>query len=114
MGIFGSKKTSDGPFEFRVSDAVEVPLRGYLLRLKLLSGTPSISDVAPGKRIRLRGPDGGEGVVTIMDYSVTQGAPSQKRMDRTREVDVMIEGSDAVVNGRAVDIGWTASGPAAD
>lgn len=114
MGIFGSKKASGEPFEFRISDAVEVPLRGYLLRLKLMSGDPALGDVAPGRRIRLRAPDGNEGVVTIKDYSVTQGAPSQKRMERTREVDVMIEGRDAVVNGRAVDIGWTASGPAGD
>lgn len=114
MGIFGSKKTAGEPFEFRISDAVEVPLRGYLLRLKLLNGDPVLGDVAPGSRIRLRSPDGKEGVVTIKDYSVTQGAPSQKRMDRTREVDVMIEGRDAVVNGHTVDIGWTASGPADD
>jgi hypothetical protein len=114
MGIFSSKKTSGEPYEFRVSDAVEVPLRGYLLRLKLLRGEPAIGEIAPGKRIRLRSPEGIEGVVVIKDYSVTQGAPSQKRMDRTRELDVMIEGRDAVVNGRAVDIGWTASGPAED
>lgn len=114
MGIFGSKKATGGAFEFRVSDAVEVPLRGYLLRLKLLTGEPALGDIAPGKRIRLRSPDGNEGLVTIKDYSVTQGAPSQKRMDRTRELDVMIEGRDAVVNGHAVDIGWTASGPAHD
>ena len=114
MGIFGNKKATGEAFEFRVSDAVEVPLRGYLLRLKLLSGEPALADVGPGKRIRLRSPDGMESVVTIKDYSVTQGAPSQKRMDRTRELDVMIEGPDAIVNGRAVDIGWTALGPAAD
>jgi hypothetical protein len=114
MGMFSSKKTTGESFEFRVSDAVEVPLRGYLLRLKLLSGEPAIGDIAPGKRIKLRSPEGDEGVVVIKDYSVTQGAPSQKRMDRTRELDVVIEGRDAVVNGRAVDIGWTASGPAGD
>ena len=114
MGIFSSKKSSGEAFEFRVSDAVEVPLRGYLLRLKLVSGEPAIGDIAPGKRIRLRSPEGAEGVVVIKDYSVTQGAPSQKRMDRTRELDVVIEGRDAVVGGRAVDIGWTASGPAND
>lgn len=108
MGLFSNEK-SGGPFEFKVSDALEVPLRGYLLRLKLASGTPSIGDIGPGKKIRLRAPDGSENVITIMDWSVTQGPPSQKRLDRTRELDVMIDGKDAMVGGRVVDIGWTAA-----
>ena len=108
MGLFGKEKKG-GAFEFKVSDAVEVPLRGYLLRLKLASGDPAIGDVGPGKRIRLRAPDGAENVITVMDWSVTQGPPSQKRLDRTRELDVMIEGKDATIDGRVVDIGWTAS-----
>ncbi|MGQ0814873.1 MAG: hypothetical protein ACT4O1_10465 [Gemmatimonadota bacterium] len=112
MGIFGSRKKSGEPFEFRVSDAVEVPLRGYLLRLKLLNGDPALADIAPGGKIKLRAPEGTERVVTIKDYSATQGAASQKRLDRTRELDVMIEGREAVIDGQVVDIGWIASGPA--
>lgn len=110
MGLFNRGK-SGGAYEFKVSDAVEVPLRGYLLRLKLVNGDPGLGDIAPGKKIKLRSPDGAERVVTIKDYSVTQGVPSQKRLDRTRELDVVIEGHDAVIDGRVIEIGWTATGP---
>jgi hypothetical protein len=108
MGLFGNKKTG-GDFQFRVSDFVEIPMRGYLLRLKLVSGDPAIGDIAPGSRIALRAPDGTERVVTVKDYSVTQGVPSQKRLDRTRELDVVIAANDALGNGTPVEIGWTAS-----
>ena len=106
MGLFKEARKSGGPFQFRVSDAVEVPLRGYLLRLKLLSGDPSLSDIGPGKSIRLRTPSGAERVVPIKDYSVVQGVASQKRLDRTRELDVVIDTPDAVIDGQVVDIGW--------
>ena len=108
MGLFGSAKKSNGAFEFRVSDALEVPYRGYLLRLKLLSGEPTIGDLAPGERIRLRSPTGVERDVAVTDYSITQGVPSQKRFDRTRELDVLIAAADAVVDGEVVETGWTA------
>lgn len=111
MGTFGSAKKTEGPFEFRVSDALEVPNRGYLLRLRLLSGEPGLGDVGPGQKIKLRSPDGAERVVVIKDFSVTQGVPSQKRFDRTRELDVVIDTPDAVVDGHVVETGWTASGP---
>lgn len=111
MGLFGSSKRTEGPFEFRVSDALEVPNRGYLLRLKLLSGEPGLDAVGPGQKIKLRSPDGAERVVAIKDFSVTQGVPSQKRFDRTRELDVVIDTPDAVVDGQVVETGWTASGP---
>jgi hypothetical protein len=112
MGLFGGSGKSSGPFQFRISDAVEVPARGYLLRLKLLSGEPSLSDLAVGKNITLRRPDGTERVVAIKDHSLTQGPATQKRLDRTREFDVIIAMPDAVLDGSAVDTGWTASGPA--
>lgn len=111
MGIFGSKKKS-GPFQFRVSDAVEVPNRGYLIRLKLISGEPAVGDLVAGRHIRLHAPGGAERVVTIKDTATTIGAVSQVRLDRTREFDLVVDTPDAIVNGEAVDIGWVASGPA--
>lgn len=111
MGLFGTKKKTTGDFQFRVSDAVEVPLRGYLLRLKLASGDPAIDDLGPGKSIRLRAPDGAERTVTVKGWSATIGVPSQKRFDRTHELDLMIETADAIVNNLPVEIGWTVSGP---
>jgi hypothetical protein len=112
MGIFGGeKKKSGGRYQFRVSDSLAVPLRGYLLRLKLVSGEPALGDIAPGKQITLRSPSGKERAVTVKDYSVTQGVPSQMRLDRTHELDLVIAAADAVVDNETVEIGWTVSGP---
>ena len=111
MGLFGSKKKTGAPFQFRVSDAVEVPLRGYLLRLKVGSGEPALEDLAAGKEIRLRSTNGSERTIKVRDISVTVGAPSQERLDRTHELDVVVDAADAIVDGEIANIGWTVSGP---
>ena len=98
-------------FEFRVSDSVTVPLRGRLLRLRVLSGTPRAADLAIGKKLRLRAPDGRERIIPILDHSITGGKLTQKRLDSTREVDVIVSGEDSVVDGDPIEIGWTARGP---
>jgi hypothetical protein len=114
MGLFGKKKKDSGPFRFRVSDAVQVPLRGYLLRLKLQDGTPALTDIAPGKKLRMRGPHGGERIIHVKDYSATEGFPSQDKLDKRRELDIVIDQSDGLVDGEEIQIGWTASGPVKD
>lgn len=93
-------------FRFRVSDAVEIPKRGYLLRLRLLAGAPRISDFRPGREIVLRAPDGAERAVTVMDLAVTGGKPSQARLDRLRELDIVISLEDALADDQPVKIGW--------
>ncbi len=102
----------NGSFRFRVSDAVDVPHRGFLLRLRLMEGTPSIQDFRPGRYLRLRSPDGEERLVRVMDYSVTGGRPSQARLERTRELDVVISQEDAHRGGRSIKIGWYVVGTA--
>jgi hypothetical protein len=100
-------------FRFRISDAVEVPGRGYLLRLRLLEGSPRIAELSPGRRLRLRAPDGAERVVQVLDYAVIGGRATQARLERTRELDVVISRADALAGGRAVAIGWLVVGTAA-
>ena len=111
MGIFSNKKKSGGPFRFRVSDSVQVPLRGQLLRLKLLEGEPALPDVSPGRKIRVQSPDGKQGVIVIKDFSATAGFPSQEKLERYRELDIVVAAQDAVLEGEEIEIGWTASGP---
>ena len=111
MGLFSRKKKSAGPFKFRVSDSVQVPLRGYLLRLKLIDGVPALADVAPGKKIRVQAPGGAERVIAIKDYSATEGFPTQEKLERTRELDIIVAPDAGVVDDQEIDIGWTASGP---
>jgi hypothetical protein len=112
LSIFRSRsRASLAPFIFRVSDALAVPLRGYLLRLRLLEGEPDIRALAPGARLRLVAPDGEDRVVQIIDRSVTGGRATQRRLERTRELDVVISEADATRGGRTVGIGWEAMGP---
>jgi hypothetical protein len=99
-------------FRFRISDAVEVPMRGYLLRLRLLEGSPRISELGPGRSLRLRAPDGAERVVRVLDFAVVGGRATQARLERTRELDVVISQEDARAGGRTVGIGWLVVGTA--
>jgi hypothetical protein len=103
-------KSSDD-FEFRVSDSLVVPLRGRLLRLRLLSGNPRASSLAVGKRLRVRAPDGNERDVRILDHSITGGSLSQAGLDAKREVDVIVADQDSTIDGAPIEIGWTAHGP---
>lgn len=92
----------------RVSDVVDVPLRGQVLRLKIQDAVPQISEVAVGRRLRLRSPRGDEHVVRIVDHSITGGAVSQKRIERVRELDVLIRSDEPAVERVPVDFGYTA------
>lgn len=114
MGFFEHRRGAGGPFQFRVSDIVDVPLRGHLLRLRLVQGRPSIEDMRPGRRLRLRAPDGAERIVPIEDLSITGGRQTQERLERTKELDVIISDADARKDGRPVAIGWLALGPVRD
>lgn len=112
LGMGKRRKTGGGPFRFRVSDVVDVPLRGTILRLKLMEGTPSMGDLPVGARLRVAPADGGaEREVEIRAHSVTGGKASQERLDATRELDVVIAG-DAARSPDPIEIGWVASGPA--
>jgi hypothetical protein len=90
---------------------VDVPLRGTVLRLRLVDGAPSMSELGAGTPLRLRSPSGSERTVTITDHAVMSGKASQKRLERVRELDVLISDEEAAADG-PVEIGWMASGPA--
>jgi hypothetical protein len=114
---FGRKsktRKENGPFRFRVSDALAVPLRGYLLRLRLLEGVPALEDVSPGRKLNLRSPEGAVRTVSIKDLSITGGEMTQERLERNGMLDVVISQPEASDGGEWIDIGWEASGPVND
>ena len=112
LGLKGRKKAGGGSFTCRVSDVVDVPLRGTVLRLRVVEGKPSMSDLAVGSNLLLRSTAGAERTVTITAHAVSSGKASQARLDKVRELDVVI--SDAAAQGAdPVEIGWIATGPAA-
>ena len=95
-------------YRFRVSDAYFVPLRGWMLRLKLLEGSFDPKSLKPGKSLRLRGPEGEDRVVTVKALGVTGGRQKKERVEDTREFDLVIPPEDAVQDDRPVEIGWEA------
>jgi hypothetical protein len=95
-------------YRFRVSDAYFVPLRGWMLRLKLVDGSFEPSMLKPGSTVRLVAPDGEERIVTVDGRAATGGRQKQGRIDAYREYDIVIPEADAVRDGRPVDLGWEA------
>jgi len=106
-----SGQAGDGAFRFRVSDAFEVPLRGTMLRLRTLEGRPRIRDVSPGRKLQLLTPDGRTRDITVRHLAMTGGRQTQDRLDRTRELDIVISMEDAGAGDDRVEIGWIAVGP---
>ena len=95
------------PFSMKVSDMYQVPLRGTLLRLKFVTGQPQAADIAVGKTLAVRSPDGRERTVRIVAHSVTGGNVSQGRLDRVRELDVIVMPTGEASAGDPVGFGWT-------
>jgi hypothetical protein len=101
-----------GPFEFRVSDSLEVPLRGHLLRLNLREGTPSMKDLQPGRKLRAISPAGERRDLTIVGHSATGGRATQERLDREQQVDLVVSRADGGEGASEIEIGWSVTGPA--
>jgi hypothetical protein len=106
LGMGRKKSGSGSAFAFRVSDVVDVPLRGTMLRLRVLEGQPSMDDLGVGSRLRVRATSGAERDVRIVAHAVTGGNPTQERLERTGELDVVVADE---MGGDPIEIGWTAS-----
>lgn len=100
---------SENDYRFRVSDAYFVPLRGWMLRLKLLQGDFSPRALKPGSSLRLIAPDGEEREVTVKGLATTGGRQTRDRVEAYSEYDLVIPPEDAVRDGRQVQIGWEAT-----
>lgn len=97
-------KQSTQRFSFRVSDALPVPLRGTMLRLKLAEGTPMLSALEPGSTIRLEGPGGETRSAEVKALSMTGGRASQGLLEKYGQLDVLIP--PPATDSRPVQIGW--------
>lgn len=94
-------------FRFNVSDSYNVPLRGWMLRLKLVDGDFKPSMLKPGSTFRILTPEGDEWETTVKGLATTGGRQTQQRVDTYKEFDVVIPTGDAVRDGREIAIGWT-------
>ncbi len=107
-------ESTGGMPRFNVSDALDVPLRGFLLRLRRTGGDVAVKDLGPGTRLLLRAPDGAERTVTVVAKSLTGGRNTQSRLDKTGQIDLIISAEDAYQDGRPIGVGWSAEGPLRD
>ncbi len=98
-------------YELQVSDSSSIPYRGHLLRLKIADGMPRMKDLKKGARLKVSGPDGRSGVVEILGFPSMAGRQTQERLERTRELDIVIPAHQSVIDGARIEIGWRA-GPA--
>jgi len=98
-------------YELQVSDSLTIPHRGHLLRLKVADGVPRMKDLTKGARLRVSGPEGRTGVVQIIGFPTMAGRQTQERLERTRELDIVIPAQQSVIDGARIEIGWRV-GPA--
>lgn len=103
MTLMPDQKTSR--YRFRVSDVVQVPLRGTMLRLKLLEGDPSPDALEAGKTIRLVGPGGRTASAQVRSLAVTTGSAAKETLHQYRQVDVVVA-PESSSDGLPVGIGW--------
>ena len=96
---------------FKVLDMMPGPHGGWLLRLRLQEGdAPSLKELK-GSRMRLEGSEGVQREVTVRNFPVMGGKPSDSRFARTGRVDVYADPTDDGEASPPVFIGtWTLSG----
>lgn len=85
----GTTNTGTGA-TFRVLDAMDAPLRGRILRLRLQSGEAPSVKALKGARLRARSPDGDEKIVRVEGFAVFGGKASDERLARTGRVDLHV------------------------
>jgi hypothetical protein len=101
-----------GAFNFRVSDVVDVPLRGTKLRLRLVDGSPTMKQLKVGSGLVLQSPAGEEQRVEIVAHTTSVGRATQQRLERSRELDVIVTEAGSKPGVRIpAEIGWFAIGP---
>jgi len=95
---------------FRVIDAMNLPYRGRLVRLRLAEGSaPPIRDLKGG-RLLARSPEGGEEILRVLDFAVVGGRPTDVRLARTGRIDLVVDSDDGK-RAPSVAAHWKVTGP---
>lgn len=75
---------------FRVLDAMDAPLTGRILRLRLQAGEAPSIKALKGAQITATAPDGRTSTARVAGFAVFGGKPSDGRLARTGRVDVHV------------------------
>jgi hypothetical protein len=95
---------------FRVIDALDLPYRGRLLRLRLAEGSaPPIRELKKS-RILARSSRGQEQLLRVLGFATVGGRPSDRRLARTGRIDLVVDSEDGRVP-PSVSTGWEVLGP---
>lgn len=90
----------------RVIDALDHPHGDRILRTRLVEGAPPSIRRLKGARLQAHGPDGRTGEVTVLGFPVFGGKPSDRRIEETGRIDLVVE---AEGEGAAVSRTWVLS-----
>jgi hypothetical protein len=75
---------------FRVIDAMDVPHKGRLIRLRLQGGEPLPVRKIRGARFLARSPSGDEETIEVQGFAMVGGRPSNDRLARTGRIDLLV------------------------
>lgn len=95
---------------FRVIDAMDLPHRGQLLRLRLAEGAAPPVRELKGSRLLARSPDGQEQRLRVLEFAAIGGRPSDRRLARTGRIDLVVDSEDGRTR-PSVSLRWEVTGP---
>lgn len=96
---------------FKVIDVLSAPYDGWILRLRMKEGeAPSLRELK-GSKMEMRSAGGETLTVTVRDFPVFGGRPSDSRLARTGRIDVRVEPVDEAPETPLVAERWRLAGP---
>ena len=96
---------------FKVSDIMDGPHKGWILRLRLHTGeAPTIKEIK-GARMALRSAEGVSREVVVRSFPTFGGKPSDDRLARSGRLDVSVEPADSGAEAPSVVERWELVGP---
>ncbi|MBI4540759.1 MAG: hypothetical protein HY704_14755 [Gemmatimonadetes bacterium] len=97
-------KHGDHEVVFRVIDAMDAPLGGRIVRLRVLEGRPTVKSLKGAALKAISPRNGAQRVVRIRDFSIVGGRPSDRRIAESGRCDLLIE--DPAAGEEPIEVGW--------
>ena len=95
---------------FLVIDAMDVPHRGRVIRLRLQGGQPPSLRDLKGALLQAQSPQGDRETLKVIGFFLPGGRPSDARLSRTGRVDLLVE-LEGGMDRPEVSTRWEVTGP---